>query len=170
MVRETSPGCYRRHRRRGVLWCRPSDSSDAAQRRRARVYTYAERLQQAETLEAAAEWREYWKTHRFSDWAELPISERPEWLSLVNLVEEVAALYDRKLDDREVSAPRPSASTLRGCRRTSWPMSLVPQRRRRSPSLFDYCERCPHRSPTRRTKAEHRLTRRRRLREPIRDD
>lgn len=137
--------------------------------RRARVYTYAERLKQAETLEAAAKWREYWKTHSFSDWAELPISERAEWLSLVNLIEEMAALYDRKLVDREVLAETLGVH-IEGLWTDCVAYVAGARAHHSNPWLFDYWEQMQAHTPTRRAKAKRRLTRRRRLRELVRGD
>jgi hypothetical protein len=137
--------------------------------RRTRVYAYAERFKQLEAIEAAFKWRAFWKDHSYAEWTALEDSETAQWLTLANLVEEVGALYDRKLIDRDVVAETLGVH-FEGLWRDCLKYVMGVREAKNNPWLFDYWEQMQAHTPRRRAKAKRKITRRRRLRELVRGD
>jgi hypothetical protein len=89
----------------GVAWFQLQAGNNTA--RRERVYAYQERVNAVEFRREAVRYRQYWETHsyeQYKDNATTTRLERNELLILPNLMEEIAALYNRKLLDRNVAA------------------------------------------------------------------
>jgi hypothetical protein len=72
--------------------------------RRARAYEYSDRFNRPETILMSARYTEFWEHNSYEDFAALPREDRSEWLVLPNLIEEAAAMYNRNLVDRDVTA------------------------------------------------------------------
>jgi hypothetical protein len=75
-----------------------------ASTRRGRVYEYTDRINTPKMLRASARYREYWRHNGFAEFSSLDLAEQLECLMLPNLIEEVAALYNRNLLDRDLAA------------------------------------------------------------------
>src|SRR6202035_6124642 len=78
--------------------------SSRANARRARVYEYSDRFNQPEMIRLTARYTDYWEKHSYEDFRHLDRPIRAQWLVLPNFIEEVAALYNRNLLDRDVAA------------------------------------------------------------------
>jgi hypothetical protein len=75
-----------------------------ANARRARAYDYADRFNQPEIISLTARYTDYWDKHSFEDFSALSRQTRSKLLVIPNLIEEVAAAYNRNLIDRNVAA------------------------------------------------------------------
>jgi hypothetical protein len=135
--------------------------------RRARAYTYVDRFGRAAMLHRARKWVDYWGQHSYAEFKELPSAESSQWMALTNLLEEVGALYDRKLVDRNVIA-----ETVGLHAEWLWekcmPYVVGARQSDNNPWLFDYWEHMQRNTVTRRAIAKRRLTRRRMLRKLFR--
>ena len=133
-----------------------------ANARRTLAYSYAERLKQSEQIRCALEWRQYWREHSdYADFKALEIGKSAEWLAIVNLIEEIGALYDRKLVDRDVTA-----ETLGVHFENLWTdcadVFVIGVRQAHSNDwLYDYWEQMQRDTVDRRRAAKRRLSRRR---------
>jgi hypothetical protein len=72
--------------------------------RRARAYEYSDRFNRPETILMSARYTDYWEHNTYEDFAALTRENRSKWLVLPNLIEEVAAMYNRNLVDRDITA------------------------------------------------------------------
>lgn len=86
-----------------------------------------------------------------------------------NLIEEVGALYDRKLIDRDVIAETLGVHVERLWEACINYVTGV-RAAKNNPWLFDYWEQMQRHTPTRRAKAKRKITRRRRRHELFRGD
>ncbi len=74
-----------------------------AQARRVRVYEYSDRIN-GEILGRIAAFQDYWDEHSYAQYRQLNRQHRLEGLFVANFIEEIAALYNRGLLDRDVAA------------------------------------------------------------------
>jgi hypothetical protein len=139
-----------------------------ANARRVRAYEYSDRFNQPEMRRRAGEYREYFEDQKrtYDDFVALKRTERNELTLLPNLIEEVAALYVRKLIDRYVAA-----ETLGPYVEELWEVSKVFAMRVRAdqgPACFVDWESMVEDTPGRRAKANAKMARRRAWRKLVR--
>lgn len=135
--------------------------------RRERVYAYQDQFNELEFRRRSVQYREYWETHSYQDYKDgLTRLERNEMLMIPNLMEEVAALYNRKLLDRDVAA-----ETLGVYVEGLWSSSrhyIMGLRSQHGPKLFCEWDEMQQNTPARKLKVDRRLARRRNWRKLMR--
>jgi hypothetical protein len=131
-----------------------------ADARRTRAYEYSDRFNKPSMRRRAARYREYFedKPHSYKDFKKEKRVKRNELMLLPNVIEEVAALYHRKLIDRDVAA-----ETLGPYVENLWEASLpfVSALRAERPGTFCDWEEMQRDTPGRRLKANEKIARRR---------
>ena len=136
--------------------------------RRDRAYQYSDRFNQLDVRRMAAEYRKYFEDekHTYEDFMGLDRVRRNELLMLPNLIEEVAALYQRKLIDRDVSA-----EVLGVYVEELWAPSrefVMEARVKRRRDAFEEWERMAEDTPVRKANVDRRMARRRAWRKLLR--
>jgi hypothetical protein len=139
-----------------------------ANARRVRAYEYSDRFNQPDMRRRAGEYREYFGDAKstYDDYMLLKRTERNELMLLPNLIEEVAALYVRKLIDRYVAA-----ETLGPYIEELWEVTKAFAMRVRAdqvPECFIDWESMVEDTPGRRAKANAKMARRRAWRKLVR--
>jgi hypothetical protein len=127
--------------------------------RRVRAYEYADRFNRPEMRRSAGEWREYLEAHTYDDFKNLRWVERNERLLLANVIEEVAAMYHRRVVDRDVAAEAVGVY-VEGL----WEVSktfIAEARSDKGPNIFCDWEAMVADTPARKLKADRRIARRR---------
>jgi hypothetical protein len=127
--------------------------------RRERVYAYQEQVNQRAFREESVSYREYWEAHTFEDYKKLTRLQRNEMLMIPNLMEEIAALYNRKLLDRDVAA-----ETLGIYVERLWTASMSfvhGLRANNGPPLYGEWEEMQRDTPGRKLRVDRKLARRR---------
>lgn len=145
-------------------------SRSRANSRRVRAYQYSDRFNQLDMRRMAAEYRKYFEDekHTYDDFMALDRVRRNELLMLPNLIEEVAALYHRKLIDRDVSA-----EVLGVYVEELWTGSrefVMAARIKRRRDVFEEWERMVEDTPVRKANVDRRMARRRAWRKLISGD
>jgi hypothetical protein len=136
--------------------------------RRVRAYQYSDRLNQLEMRRMAGEYRKFFEDekHTFEDFMALDRVRRNELLMLPNLIEEIAALYHRKLIDRNVAAEVVGVYVEQ-----LWTASkafIIELRSAYGSSAFDEWERMAQDTAGRKLKVDRKITRRRAIRMLVR--
>ena len=134
--------------------------------KRVRVYEYADKFNQPEMRRRAGEWREYVEANTYEDFAALKWVERNDRLLLANVIEEVAAMYNRGMLDRSVAAEA-VGFYVEGL----WEASkkfVAEMRAAKGPRLFADWEHMVEDTPGRKLKADASVARRRTWRKLLR--
>jgi hypothetical protein len=138
-----------------------------SQARQARVYTYSDRFNQLEIIRLCARYTDFWETHSYEEYRALPRPERAEWLVLPNFLEEVAALYNRKLLDRDVAADV-LGMYVEDLWTVSLPLVTGERIKRNDPTIFSEWEEMQRDTPSRQMGTNRRNERRRARRKLLR--
>jgi hypothetical protein len=134
--------------------------------RRVRAYEYADRFNRPEMRRRAGEWREYLEAHTYDDFKKLSWVERNELLLLANVIEEIAAMYHRRVVDRDVAAEAVGVYV-----EALWEVSqtfIVAARADKGPKIFCDWEAMVADTPARKLKADKKIARRRLWRKLLR--
>jgi len=126
-----------------------------ANARRVRAYEYADRFNNPEWTTRASRYRDYWGKHDYQHFKKLKRVQANELLILPNVIEEIAALYHRKLIDRDVAA-----EVLGLYVEELWTTSLPfvsALRAEHGPDLFSDWEHMQRDTPVRKLKAKKKM-------------
>ncbi len=136
-----------------------------ANARQTLAYSYAERIKKIDMIQSTYRWRQYWRAHPdYADFKTLEVDERAEWLTTVNLIEEIGALYDRKLVDRDVTAETLGVHLEKMWEDCADAFVMGIRQAQSNEWLYDYWEQMQRDTVNRRLAAKRKLTRRRQVR------
>lgn len=141
--------------------------STRSQSRQARVYTYSDRFNQLEIIRLCARYTDFWETNSYAEFRALPRPARAEWLVLPNFLEEVGALYNRKLLDRDVAADV-LGMYVEDLWTVSLPLVTGERINRNDPAIFSEWEEMQRDTPSRQVATNRRNQRRRARRKLLR--
>ncbi len=134
--------------------------------RRARTYEYADRFNTAEMRKRAGEWREYLEANSYEDFKGRKWVERNDILLLANVIEEVAAMYNRGRLDRNVAAEAVGVY-IEGLWEASKPFVIAARADKRADLFWDW-EAMAADTPGRKLKVDSKVQRRRAWRRLLR--